>query len=151
MKYFLALILLLPSVALAAISPADIISQTNSYRREHKVAALSRGPLLSHIAQLKADHMARLGYFSHEAPQAPYRFTDWLDLFDYPGSFLGENLAHGYTTAAGAIKGWQSSEGHDANLLSADYDKVGVGISEGYLNGVKTTFIVQLFAKLVSR
>ena len=38
----------------------------------------------------------------------------------------GENIAMGYATPAGVVEAWMNSEGHRANILSANYTTLGV-------------------------
>lgn len=45
----------------------------------------------------------------------------------FSGSYGGENMAMGQTTAAQAIEGWTFSPGHWANMNSAGYSKLGTG------------------------
>jgi len=40
----------------------------------------------------------------------------------------GENIAAGYSTAAEAVAGWMSSEGHRDNLLNPGFTEIGLGI-----------------------
>ena len=45
----------------------------------------------------------------------------------YPAGWWGENVAFGYTSAAGVMAGWMSSPGHRDNILSSHYTDIGVG------------------------
>ena len=50
------------------------------------------------------------------------------------GNF-GENYGRNYATPEGILSGWQGSPAHNALLLSASYDEIGIGVaqdSEGY-------------------
>ena len=66
-------------------------------------------------------------YFSHRRPDGRECFTvlDELAIEDY--MFAGENIAAGFRTPEEVIAGWFASEGHRENMLSADYNRVGVG------------------------
>lgn len=53
-----------------------------------------------------------------------------------PYSAVGENLAAGQATPEEVVKAWMDSEHHRDNILSADYEYLGVG----YYNVVGTTY-----------
>jgi uncharacterized protein YkwD len=40
----------------------------------------------------------------------------------------GENIAAGYPTAAEAMAGWMSSEGHRDNILGPQFTEIGLGV-----------------------
>ena len=40
---------------------------------------------------------------------------------------LGENVACNYGTASGVMRGWLTSAGHRANIVSAKFRRIGVG------------------------
>lgn len=44
---------------------------------------------------------------------------------------MGENIAYGYPSVSSVMDGWMNSSGHRANILSADFDYVGIGIVDG--------------------
>lgn len=48
-----------------------------------------------------------------------------------PGmSYVGENIAMGYTDAAAVMNGWMNSSGHRANILNGNYNVIGLGLAE---------------------
>ena len=50
----------------------------------------------------------------------------------YSGSLYGENIAQGYADAEAAVwEGWLYSDGHRANMLSAQWNEVGVAMAVG--------------------
>ena len=62
---------------------------------------------------------------------------------DKAAEFLvGENIAYGQSSPEAVMNAWMNSSGHRANILNADFDKIGVGVvrSGGRL------YWVQLFA-----
>ena len=49
--------------------------------------------------------------------------------------YVGENLATGFRDADAVMAGWIASEGHNANLLNADYALVGIGVARTPADG----------------
>ncbi len=70
--------------------------------------------------------------WSHEMRATGYRHRDLSttdDMRGYGGySGIGENIAMGQTTAGEVHRGWMRSDGHRANILNPDYDRLGIGI-----------------------
>lgn len=61
-----------------------------------------------------------------------------MDDIGYSYSAGGENIAWGYRTAEEVVDGWMNSAGHRANILSSNFNRLGVGKSG--------TYWVQMFA-----
>jgi uncharacterized protein YkwD len=54
--------------------------------------------------------------------------------FDYcDDTWMGENIAAGYTTASDVFTAWKNSPDHNANMLSSNF--IAMGISRVYLSG----------------
>ncbi|MCM1298871.1 MAG: CAP domain-containing protein [Firmicutes bacterium] len=63
-----------------------------------------------------------------------------------PYSAIGENLAAGQATPEDVLDAWMNSDGHRANILSTDYEYLGIG----YYNVSGTTYTnhwIQIFYK----
>ena len=60
------------------VTPSELIVLTNKKRSADNIAPLIENKLLSKAAQLKAEHMASQGYFSHTSPDGklPSYFMD---------------------------------------------------------------------------
>jgi uncharacterized protein YkwD len=88
------------------------------------------GPLLwnEHLFSAAARHardMATRNYFSHtslDGRSLPQRVA----AEGYAWTSVGENLAGGQTSVDGVIAGWLSSPGHCSNLMSQQFEAVGV-------------------------
>ncbi|MBD0024613.1 CAP domain-containing protein [Gordonia pseudamarae] len=59
-------------------------------------------------------------------------------------NWAAENIACGQPDAATAHLAWWNSPGHRVNIMNPEFDRIGVGVSQGR-NG--TYFYVQLFGR----
>ena len=78
---------------LAAIYPKLLEALANESRQSSLVEkTLSVNTLLEEAARLKAEDMAKNGYFSHTSPDGKTPWH-WLDRVGYAFKYAGENLA----------------------------------------------------------
>ncbi|MCL1951065.1 MAG: CAP domain-containing protein [Turicibacter sp.] len=112
---------------------AIVFDLTNQERANNGMGTFSNDGTLKAVAQEKSVHMANLGYFSHNAPDGTTTH-DWLRGRGWKGSAWGENIANftnmgsAQATAQAIVQGWMNSPGHRANILSANFGLLGVGI-----------------------
>lgn len=142
-------ILMFPSVSLAkeeSVSANEIVVLTNELRSDLNVGSLSVNPLLVIAAENKAKDMFDKGYWSHYSPEG---VTPWyfIETTGYYYQAAGENLAKGFSNSESVLKAWISSSAHKENLVSNDFNEVGVSVVKGTLNGKETTIVVQMFGK----
>jgi uncharacterized protein YkwD len=88
------------------------------------------GPLvwnqrLFSAAARHARDMASRNYFSHTSLDGR-SLAQRVAAEGYPWTSVGENLAAGQTTVDGVISGWLASPGHCSNLMSRQFEAVGV-------------------------
>jgi uncharacterized protein YkwD len=111
---------------------AAVVCLTNVERAAAGLPALAAEGRLEAGAQLYAQRMVAEGFFAHVAPDGSTldgrlaAYTGWRT--------LGENLAWGegaLGTPRGTVAAWMASPGHRANILSAAYAEVGVGVTPG--------------------
>lgn len=79
--------------------------------------------------------------FSHTRPDG----TAWstvLTEYNVSVNAAGENIAYGYNTPEKVMNAWMNSSGHRANILSTNFDHIGIGVYE--VNG--TVYCSQLFS-----
>lgn len=72
---------------------------------------------LERTAQAWAEAMAQRGSLTHSR----------LDIGATKFFRMGENIAMGYTTTDGVVKGWMDSPGHRRNILDPKFTKAGFG------------------------
>lgn len=130
---------------LAAVLPAALTSLTNADRSAQGLSSLTEDPLLAAAAQAKANDMAAKGYFAHISPDGTTPWF-WLESVKYPYSYAGENLAVDFLDSKDVETAWMNSPMHRANILKAQYTRIGIGIAQGTYQGRQTTFVVQFFA-----
>ena len=119
-----------------------MVNLLNQDRKNNGRTALTLDPELCRIARIKSADMRDNRYFAHESPTYG-RVGQMLKHFGYRFSAAGENIAH-HANVDKAQAAFMSSQGHRANILSATWTKVGVGIvqdANGYI------YATQIFAK----
>lgn len=132
------LALLIPSISLASVTPAEVIALTNTIRVISGQAVLKEDKALSAIAQQKADDMVARNYFSHIGPDGMNQSMR-LITSGYGFTYAGENLAKDFSTSRDVVMGWVLSPTHRENVLRPQFNRVGVAVSGRY--------VVQLFTK----
>jgi len=109
----------------ATVAHADDMAETISrYRREHGLSSVRTDPQLTAIAQRQANAMATSGTLDHSIAGS------FASRISTAGTGLAaENIAAGTKTWAETFRTWQTSPGHNANLLQARADSVGVAVA----------------------
>ena len=131
---------------LAEVRSAFLIDLANEERTEAELPTLTRNPLLTQAATLKAQHMVENGYFDHTSPEgvAPW---DWFDAVGYDYAYAGENLAIHFFDSERVHEAWMNSPTHRANILQDKFTEIGIATARGEFNGHTTTFVVQMFGR----
>ena len=108
----------------------ELVDMLNDYRTEQGVDTLEVSTELTEAAQTRSAEISY--YFSHDRPNGD-------SCFDLSSEMYGENIAAGYTTADAVMTGWKNSSGHNANMLNAGYNTIGISVfvavsgdNEGY-------------------
>ena len=74
--------------------------------------------------------LATRDYFEHTNPEGEQAW-DRMERAGYDYIAAGENIAAGSPTAAAVMDGWMASDGHCANIMSRDFEHIGIGYFEG--------------------
>ncbi len=117
----LGVILAITATLARADDMAEMISR---YRREHGLSAVKTDPQLTAIAERQAKAMAASGIMDHSVAGA---FSTRISGVNT--NRAAENIAAGTKTWAETLRMWQNSPGHNANLLQAHADSVGVAVA----------------------
>lgn len=132
MRYALCALLLAVAAPLFAgdITPDSVLSEMNVYRAKEGLAPLHFEKRLMLAAGDRMRDMEELEYWSHDAPDGRSPFL-WLQRHAYDFRFAGENLASGFETVELLVEGWMESPGHRENIMSRNYDDVGIAVIDG--------------------
>ena len=103
-----------------------LLNLINQDRISASLPPLIHDPELSRIARIKSADMLTGDYFAHESPKYG-KARQMLTHFGYNFRGCGENIAR-HATVAKAQAAFMTSEGHRRNILSANWQKVGVGV-----------------------
>ncbi|MHB1325014.1 MAG: CAP domain-containing protein, partial [Thermoleophilia bacterium] len=99
----------------------------NNYRAQNGLPGLTMSNSLYNASEGHSYDMGVRGYFAHNTPEG---VTPWDRIraagYTY-NTWLGENIAAGYSTAQSVFDAWRISPGHNANMLGANYRAIGVG------------------------
>ena len=104
----------------------QVVDLTNQERAKNGLPALKVDVTLSKMAHEKSRDMSANGYFSHTSPKYGSPF-DMMKKYGISYRYAGENIAMGQRTPEEVVKAWMNSEGHRKNILSPNYNYIGVG------------------------
>lgn len=104
----------------------EVIRLVNEIRVQKGLNPLTYDWELSRVARYKSQDMKDSKYFAHNSPVYGTPFQ-MIRNFGISFRSAGENIARGYATPQAVVNGWMNSTGHRANILNANYTKIGVG------------------------
>lgn len=114
----------------------------NSYRTSNGLNAVAYEPTLTYIAKLRSQDMMDRGYFSHYSPEGTTVFN-LMAANGITSRLRGENLGQAMPASIGSpeafLGAWQNSPSHNANMLRAGYNYIGVGMVDNGDRIVVTT------------
>lgn len=102
-----------------------VLELVNAERQNAGMEPLVLDAKLVMAAQTRAKELETS--FEHIRPDGSSPFTAITESGYGTYMAAGENIAAGQQTPEAVVEAWMSSEGHRANILSADFDKLGVG------------------------
>lgn len=103
----------------------EVAYLVNKQRAAYGLSELKTAPALNSAAQKRAEEIVE--YFDHDRPDGRQCFTV---LAEY-GIFCisaGENIAAGNANPDSVVTGWMHSDGHRENILTSEYQYIGVGV-----------------------
>ncbi|MBI2031640.1 MAG: CvpA family protein [Candidatus Levybacteria bacterium] len=112
---------------------AQMLVIVNRERQSQGASVLERDEKLTQVARKHCKDMFVRGYFSHYTPEGLTPF-DRIAQGDVHFTYAGENLALAPNTTL-AMQGLMKSPGHRANILSANFGKIGIGVIDGGIYG----------------
>lgn len=107
---------------------ARVVELVNVERQNAGLAPLAYDEQITYAATHRSYEMAASNYFSHTRPSGEICYTIFNE---YNVSYwsAGENIAYGQRSPEEVMNGWMNSPGHRANILTAGFTKIGVGIA----------------------
>jgi uncharacterized protein YkwD len=119
-----------PAIATDGFS-ARVLDLTNAERQRAGLGPLVLNDQLTSAAQGYSQVLASSGCFQHTCGPVP-DFADRDGQAGYTGWIsIGENIAAGYASPEEVVAGWMASPPHRANILSASFTEIGVGVVTG--------------------
>ena len=113
--------MLIAFAMLVGCCSSTLADSLNSFRRAHGLPALHRSASLQAMAQRHARNMAVRQSMDHDGFYAQRG----------PKGARAENVAWGCATESCAMKMWENSSGHRANMLLADVRSYGLASAAG--------------------
>jgi uncharacterized protein YkwD len=127
----------------ASLAHADDMAEAISrYRREHGLSTVKIDPQLTAIAERQAKAMAASGTMDHSVA-GPFSSR----ISGVRTSMAAENIAAGTKTWAETFRMWQTSPGHNANLLQSRADSVGIAVARNDQTRYKTFWAMVIAEK----
>lgn len=117
----------------------QMIVLVNNERTKAGFHALTYDPILRDIGRSHSRDMFERGYFAHNSPEGK-NVADRAEEMGVKYLVIGENLALAPDLNL-AHTGLMNSPGHRANILSVDFNKIGIGIIDGGVYGLMVTQI----------
>ena len=109
------------------------VALINNYRQANGVGPLALDWEMQSSSDWMSNDVGVKAYFSHTDSLGRDPWTR-MCAFDYcDDTWMGENIAAGYSTASDVFTAWKNSPGHNANMLNSNY--IAMGISRTYVVG----------------
>ena len=130
-----------PTATTTVAITSDVQAVLALVNKERKAAGLGTVTLsneLCKVADIRAKEITKS--FSHTRPNGANCFTAFKEN-GITYRYAGENIAYGQKDANAVMTAWMNSAGHRANILSKNFEKIGIACYQ--YNGRK--YWVQLF------
>ncbi len=116
----------LPNTKSYSSMETQIIQLINTHRISLNLHALSPLDIITNESSKHTDYMIENGEISH------YNFKKRADklIKNAKATFVGENVAYGYSTAKGVVSGWLNSEAHRFTIENPKYTNIGISIKK---------------------
>ena len=122
----------------------EVLKLVNEARAETGVPPLELDASLRKAAQVRAAECVET--FSHTRPNGASYQTAIAEA-GVESKYTGENVATGHTSPKQVVDRLMKSEGHRANILNADFTKIGIGLEKNAGNRYGGYAWSQLFVK----
>lgn len=119
----------------------NLFEVINAERKKLGIPELIFDTTLSDVALSHSTDMAKRDYIDHTDPDGVGPF-DRIDKASVSYVAAAENIASGFATAEKVLASWLNSPKHSANILNAEFNKIGVGYYAGGSNGTYWTVVL---------
>lgn len=107
----------------------EVLTLVNEIRAEAGVQPLTLDTTLCQAATMRSLEMNYSQQFSHTRPSGEACFSVF-GTYGVGYRTAGENIAAGQRTPESVVNAWKNSEGHYKNMINANFNKLGVGMSD---------------------
>lgn len=105
----------------------EFLKLINDYRTANGVPALKVSISLTTASRWKSNDMGAKNYFAHNDLDGRDPFQRMVAFGYNYNTWLGENIAAGFSDASSTFTQWKNSPGHDRNMLDPNFKVIGVG------------------------
>ena len=106
----------------------EVLALVNEIRAEAGVQPLTLDTTLCQAATMRSLEMNYSQQFSHTRPSGETCFSVF-HTYGIGYGTAGENIAAGQRTPESVVNAWENSQGHYENMINANFNKLGVGMS----------------------
>lgn len=108
---------------------AKFLALINAYRKANGLGSLKLSRTLGAAADHHSVDMARNNYFSHTLLNGSSWSQNIRDHGYSASGTMAENIAAGNSSAQATFDQWRRSSGHNRNMLSPNFQAIGIGRS----------------------
>ena len=132
------------------ITSENVFHLINDERTVRGISPLRLNSDLDNAALNKSKDMLHRNYFEHFAHGL--KPWDFISLAGYNYMYAGENLAMKFETSEGMISAWMNSPKHRDNILSPEFEDIGIGIVKGEFTDIdgsrgQTILVTNMFGR----
>ena len=120
-----------------ALDPEKARDLSNGYRKQNGLKPLRLNAALTEAAKAHSRDLAKWDRISHFGSDGSNPW-DRVKRSGFNAKVAAENVGTGQATVAEVLKGWQTSPGHNKNLLLADADQMGIALVQDPKTEFKT-------------
>jgi uncharacterized protein YkwD len=102
------------------------VTLINDYRAQNGLGSLSVVSTISAASDWMSGDMGQKAYFNHTDSLDRSPWTRMCDFGYCYNTWMGENIAAGYTSAQSVFDAWRNSSGHNANMLNGNFKVMGI-------------------------
>ena len=119
------------------LDPEKARSLINAYRKQNGLKPLKLNVALTEAAKAHSRDLARWDRISHFGSDGSNPW-DRVKRAGYNAKLAAENVGTGQASVEEVLKGWQTSQGHNKNLLLPDAEHMGIALVQDPKTEFKT-------------